>query len=47
MKLVKFSLEPGNKYFATIDGTRFFVGQRVPYEGNKGLMNLTGTAAQK
>lgn len=47
MKLVRFSLEPGNKYYATIDGSRFFVGQRVSYEGNKGLMNVSGTAAQK
>jgi hypothetical protein len=47
MKLVSFSLEQGNKYFGKIDGTRFFIGSRVPYEGNKGLMNISGTSAQK
>ncbi len=47
MKIVEFSLEQGNKYFGKIDGTRFFIGSRVPYEGGKGLMNLTGTPAQK
>ncbi len=47
MKLVSFSLESGNKYFAKIDGTRFFVGSRVSFDGGKGLMNGTGTPAQK
>ena len=47
MKIVSFSLEQGNKYFGKIDGTRFFIGSRVPYEGGKGLMNITGTSAQK
>jgi len=46
-KIVSFSLEAGNKYFGKIDGTRFFIAQRTRYEGNKGLMNVTGTAAQK
>ncbi|MEP6824670.1 MAG: hypothetical protein ABI919_07630 [Ramlibacter sp.] len=30
-----------------MDGTRFLIGSRVPYEGRKGLMNTTGTAEQK
>lgn len=47
MKVVSFSLEQGNKYFGKIDGTRFFIGSRVPYEGGKGLMNVTGTPSQK
>jgi hypothetical protein len=48
MKIVSFSLEQGNKYFGTVDGgPKFFIGARVSYEGNKGLMNVIGTAAQK
>jgi hypothetical protein len=47
MKLVSFSLEQGNRYFGKIDGARFFIGSRVPYDGGKGLMNTQGTAAQK
>jgi hypothetical protein len=47
MKIVSFSLEQGNKYFAKIDGTKFFVGSRVPFDGGKGLANIAGTAAQK
>ena len=47
MKIVSFSLEQGNKYFGRIDGTRFFIGSRVSFEGGKGLMNGTGTPAQK
>lgn len=47
MKIVGFSLEQGNKYFGKIDGERFFIGSRIGYQGNKGLMNTTGTAAQK
>src|SRR5262249_1670586 len=47
MKIVSFSLEQGNKYFGKIDGTRFFIGSRVAFEGGKGLMNVSGTSAQK
>src|SRR5712691_7961810 len=47
MKIVSFSLEQGNKYFGKIDGTRFFIGSRVSFEGGKGLMNVSGTSAQK
>jgi hypothetical protein len=47
MKLVTFSLEHANNYFATIDGGRFFVGKRVSYHENKGLMNTQGTDLQK
>jgi len=47
MKIVSFSLEQGNRYFGKIDGTRFFIGQRVSYEGNKGLMNVSGTKEQR
>lgn len=47
MKIVSFSLEQGNKYFGKIDGQRFFIGSRVPFQGGKGLMNITGTADQK
>jgi hypothetical protein len=47
MKVVSFSLEQGNKYYGKIDGNRFFIGTRVSYEGGKGLMNVSGTAAQK
>src|SRR5262245_14577302 len=47
MKIVDFSLEQGNKYFATIEGVRFFVGNRVAFDGGKGLMNVIGNAAQK
>lgn len=47
MKIVSFSLENGNQYFGKIDGQRFYIGSRVSYEGNKGLMNLKGTAVQK
>jgi hypothetical protein len=47
MKLVTFSLEQGNKYFGSIDGTKFFIGSRTPYDGGKGLMNTSGTPAQR
>jgi len=47
MKIVSFSLEQGNKYFGKIDGTRFFIGSRVSYEGGKGLLNVSGTSEQK
>lgn len=47
MKLVEFTLEQGNKYFGKIDGTRFFIGNRVPFDGGKGLMNIKGTSAQR
>lgn len=47
MKIVEFTLEQGNKYFGKIDGTRFFIGSRVPFQGKKGLMNVNGTAAQR
>ncbi len=47
MKVVSFSLEQGNKYFGKIDGNRFFIGSRVPFDGGKGLMNISGTLAQK
>jgi hypothetical protein len=47
MKIVEFSLEQGDKYFGKIDGTRFFIGRRVPFDHGKGLMNLVGASAQK
>jgi len=47
MKIVSFTLEQGNKYYGKIDGQRFHIGNRVPYEGNKGLMNITGTPQQR
>lgn len=47
MKIVSFSLEQGNKYFGKIDGNRFFIGNRVSFDGGKGLMNVNGTSAQK
>ena len=47
MKVVSFCLEQGNKYYGKIDGQRFFIGTRVSYEGNKGLMNVSGAAAQR
>ena len=48
MKVVSFSLEQGNKYFGRVDGgPKFFIGKRVSFDGNKGLMNVTGTAAEK
>jgi hypothetical protein len=47
MKIVSFSLEQVNQYFGKIDGTRFFIGKRVPYNGGKGLTNTKGTPAQK
>ncbi|HXQ70250.1 MAG TPA: hypothetical protein VN844_07165 [Pyrinomonadaceae bacterium] len=47
MKIVEFTLEQGNKYFGKIDGTRFFIGSRVPFDGGKGLMNIKGTADQR
>ena len=47
MKIVSFSLEQGNKYFGKIDESRFFIGSRVAFDGGKGLMNITGTSAQK
>lgn len=47
MKVVSFSLEQGNKYYGKIDDTRFFIGSRVSYDGGKGLMNISGTVAQK
>ncbi|MGJ7497883.1 hypothetical protein ACSFA8_22770 [Variovorax sp. RT4R15] len=46
MKVISFSLEQGNKYFGKVDGQRFFIGRRVPYEGGKGLMNIEGSPAQ-
>ena len=47
VKVVKFSLEEGKKYFGEIDGQRFYIGSRVPYKGNKELANSSGTAAQR
>ena len=48
MKVVTFSLEPDNKYFGKVDGgPRFFIGSRVPYLGNKGLMNTIGNQVQQ
>jgi hypothetical protein len=47
MIIVEFTLEQGNKYFGKIDGNRFFIGNRVPFDGGKGLMNIKGTAAQR
>jgi hypothetical protein len=47
MIIVEFTLEQGNKYFGKIDGTRFFIGKRVPFDGGKGLMNIIGTPAQR
>lgn len=47
MKIVSFSLEDGNKYFGKIDGSRFYIGSRVSYDGGKGLKNLRGTVAQR
>jgi hypothetical protein len=47
MKVVSFSLEQGNKYFGKIDGTRFFIGSRVSFDGGKGLMNSSGKSTQK
>ncbi|MFC4311413.1 hypothetical protein ACFPN2_20100 [Steroidobacter flavus] len=47
MKVVSFSLEEGNKYFGRIDGRRFYIGSRVPYQDGKGLANSTGTVQQK
>jgi len=47
MKIVNFSLEQGNEYFGKIDGDRFYIGRRVPYQGGKGLQNLRGTVRQR
>ena len=47
MKIVSFSLEQGNKYFGKIDGQRFYIGSRVTWEKNKGLMNINGTSQQR
>lgn len=48
MKVVSFSLREGNKYFGQVDnGPEFFIARRVPYLGNKGLMNTQGTSAQR
>lgn len=48
MKIVSFSLEGGNKYFGRVDeGPKFLIGTRVTFDGKKGLMNVSGTAAQK
>ncbi|MDB5239758.1 MAG: hypothetical protein JWP57_383 [Spirosoma sp.] len=47
MKIVSFSLEQANKYFGKIDGARFFIGSRVPFDGSKGLMNASGLATQR
>ena len=47
MIIVDFTLEQGNKYFGKIDGNRFFIGSRVPFDGGKGLMNIKGTPAQR
>jgi hypothetical protein len=47
MKVVSFSLEEGSKYFGRIDGRRFYIGSRVPYLDGKGLVNGSGSVAQK
>lgn len=47
MKIVRFSLEQGHKYFGKIDGNRFFIGVRTSYQGGKGLSNVRGTTSQK
>lgn len=47
MKIVSFSLEQANKYFGKVDGSRFFIGSRVPFDGFKGLMNVSGQPSQR
>ncbi|MET1078053.1 MAG: hypothetical protein ABWY06_08530 [Pseudomonas sp.] len=47
MKIVSFTLRDGNKYVGSIDGQEFAIGRRVSFEGNKGLMNISGTAEQR
>lgn len=47
MKIVSFTLKDGNKYFGRIDDQEFFIGSRVAFEGNKGLMNVSGSKAQR
>ena len=47
MKIVNFSLEQGNRYFGEIDGNRFFIGSRVPYDGGKGLITGIPSNDQK
>lgn len=47
MKIVSFSLEQVNKYYGKIDGTRFFIGSRVPFDGFKGLINASGQPSQR
>lgn len=45
--IVEFSQEGGSRFFATINGRRFFVGKKVTYEGtNCGLANSTGDPGQ-
>lgn len=47
MKIVDFTLKSGNKYYGTLDNQEFYIGSRVSYQGNKGLMNISGTADQR
>lgn len=47
MKNVVTILQNGN-YFAEIDGgPKFFVGKRVQFQGNKGLMNIVGKESDR
>jgi hypothetical protein len=43
---LEFTLQKeGSKWFATAQGVRFYVGNRVPYEGRIGLMNTRDTSS--
>jgi hypothetical protein len=45
MKVVSFSLKPGNNYVGSVDGgPEFLIGKRVSYLDTKGLMNVVGSA---
>ncbi len=47
MKIVSFTLQSDGRYLGEIDGDRFLVGKRVSFDGGKGLVNLSGTPAQR
>jgi len=47
MKIVDFTLKAGNQYYGTLDNQEFYIGNRVSYLGNKGLMNVRGTTEQR
>lgn len=47
MKVVSFSSGSGENCYGRIDGSRFFIGKRVTYDGRTCLESVRGAANQR